>query len=141
MSVGLETTAPVTQGKRRRVLWLQRSLLAVLAYLTLLHDPVRGFGLDELGVIALAGVTVLISVLPTKYFAGSGLDFALLLCNLSATAIPVVLSPETAPAPSFFLVTLLLVAVAVRRRFPDSGLFIYGCPLSLGPPRFSRHPQ
>ncbi len=68
MSVGLETTAPVTQGKRRRVLWLQRSLLAVLAYLTLLHDPVRGFGLDELGVIALAGVTVLISVLPTKYF-------------------------------------------------------------------------
>ncbi len=101
MSVGLETTAPVTQGKRRRVLWLQRSLLAVLAYLTLLHDPVRGFGLDELGVIALAGVTVLISVLPTKYFAGSGLDFALLLCNLSATAIPVVLSPETAPAPSF----------------------------------------
>ncbi len=114
MSVGLETTAPVTQGKRRRILWLQRSLLALLAYLTLLEDPVRGFGLDELGVIALAGVTVLISVLPTKYFASSGLDFALLLCNLSATAIPVVLSPETAPAPSFFLVTLLLVAVAAH---------------------------
>ncbi len=114
MGVGLEIIAPGTRGKRRRVLWLQRALLAVLAYLTLLQDPIRGFGLDELGVIALAGVTLLISVLPTKYFASPGLDVALLLCNLSVTGIPVVLTPDSAPVPSFFLVALLVVAIAAH---------------------------
>ena len=81
MKVGFEVTEPGARGKRRRVLWLQWALLAVLAYLTLLEDPIRGLGLDHLGVIALAGVTLLISFLPIKYFAASGLDFGLLLCR------------------------------------------------------------
>ena len=114
MSVALETTAPGTRGKRRRVLWLQRALLAVLAYLTLLQDPIRGFGLGEVGVIALAGVTLLISFLPIKYFASSVVDFGLLLCNLSVIGIPVFLKPDSAPDPSFFPVALLVVAVAAH---------------------------
>ncbi len=112
MKVGFEVTEPGARGKRRRVLWLQWALLAVLAYLTLLEDPMRGLGLDHLGVIALAGVTLLISFLPIKYFAASGLDFGLLLCNLSVAGIPVVLKPESASDPSFFLVAILVVAVA-----------------------------
>ena len=114
MSVDLEGPASRAQGKRRRVLWLQRALLSVLAYLTLLDDPIRGFGLDGLGVISLAGMTLLISFLPLKYFATSGLDFSLLLCNLSVAGIPVVLSPERAPDSSFFVVAILVVAVAAH---------------------------
>ena len=114
MRASFETTPSGAQGKRRRILWLQRALLAVLAYLTLLEDPIQGFDLDELGVIALAGLTLLISLLPLKYFAASGLDFGLLLCNLSVTGIPVLLTPESAPDPSFFLVAILVVAVAAQ---------------------------
>ncbi len=114
MDIDLEITAPGTREKRRRVLWLQRALLGVLAYLTFLQDPIRGFGLDEVGVIGLAAVTLLISFLPLNYFAGSRLDLGLLLCNLSATGIPVLLTPESAPGPSFFLGALLVVAVAAH---------------------------
>ena len=114
MRATLETNAPGAEGKRRRVLWLQQSLLAVLAYLTILEDPIQGFGLDELGVITLAGLTLLISFLPIKYFAASELDFGLLLCNLSVAGIPVLLTPERPPDFSFFLIAILVVAVAAQ---------------------------
>ncbi len=114
MRATLETNAPGAEGKRRRVLWLQQSLLAVLAYLTVLEDPIQGFGLDELGVITLAGLTLLISFLPIKYFAASELDCGLLLCNLSFAGIPVLLTPERPPDSSFFLIAILVVAVAAQ---------------------------
>lgn len=86
----------------------------MLAYLTILKDPIQGFGLDGLGVIALAGLTLLISFLSIKYSAASKLDFWLRLCNLSVAEIPVLLTPERAPDPFIFPVAILVVAIAAQ---------------------------
>ena len=131
----LLTTTPGTEGKRRRLLWLQGALLGIVTYLALVKIPVQVGTPDKLGVFILALLTLTIFFLPPKHFASSWLDFGVLLCNLSVVAIPMLFAPESAPDPSFFLVAILIVAVSSQNSTAGilailSVLAVYGWSLS-----------